>query len=62
MGKDLTSPAVFPQKCNTTTFKYPRDLVWKDIMSIESFEVSRNLLAYRTDPYMFHQVKRVFRP
>lgn len=60
LGKNLTSPAVFPQKCNTTTFKYPRDLTMDEILSIEAFEVSRNLLSYRTDPYMFHQANLNF--
>eukprot|EP01134_Creolimax_fragrantissima_P006683 CFRG6683T1 len=42
-------------KCNISSFKYPRDLEYKEIMAMEGVETARNLLSMRSDPYMFHQ-------
>jgi hypothetical protein len=47
-GADSDAPAVLPNKCNRTTFKYPRNLTMEEILTIEGFEVARNLLSYRT--------------
>ncbi|KNC80012.1 hypothetical protein SARC_07607 [Sphaeroforma arctica JP610] len=54
-GNQRTEDVTYPWKCNTKTFKYTRDLDITEILSIEAYETGRNLLAYRTDPYMFHQ-------
>eukprot|EP00121_Abeoforma_whisleri_P000994 Awhi_evm1s886 len=59
-GHLKTTPVSYPQKCNVSSFKYPKDLTIDEMLSIESYEVVRNLLNYRHDPYMFHQANLRF--
>ncbi|KNC81063.1 hypothetical protein SARC_06605 [Sphaeroforma arctica JP610] len=59
-GNQRTEEVTHPWKCNIKTFKYTRDLDITEILSIEAYETGRNLLAYRTDPYMFHQANLRF--
>eukprot|EP00123_Amoebidium_parasiticum_P022336 comp8570_c0_seq1/m.3858 comp8570_c0_seq1/g.3858 ORF comp8570_c0_seq1/g.3858 comp8570_c0_seq1/m.3858 type:complete len:944 (-) comp8570_c0_seq1:455-3286(-) len=62
IGYNETGPvnALGGRKCNTTTLKYDHDLTWDEVMDIEGQEVAMNLLAKRTDPYMFHQANLRF--
>eukprot|EP01134_Creolimax_fragrantissima_P003765 CFRG3765T1 len=59
-GYDRAQPVSYPYKCSKDTFKYSRDLEYSEILSIEAYETGRNLLSYRTDPYMFHQANLRF--
>eukprot|EP00121_Abeoforma_whisleri_P014486 Awhi_evm1s13355 len=55
-GYNSTGDIVFGgNKCNVDSFKYPKDLTFEEMMEIEGYETARNMLSYRTDPYMFHQ-------
>lgn len=42
-------------RCNTTSYKYDRDLTFMEILQLEKSVTAKNLLQYRHDPYMFHQ-------
>eukprot|EP00122_Pirum_gemmata_P007057 Pgem_evm1s6465 len=52
--------APYGYKCNKDSIKYPKELTFDQMIEIEGFENARNLLAYRTDPYMFHQANLHF--
>lgn len=55
-GYKQPGPVTFPFKCSAESFKYSRPLSIEELLEIESYQVARNLLAWRHDPYMFHQV------
>ncbi|KNC87090.1 hypothetical protein SARC_00766 [Sphaeroforma arctica JP610] len=55
-GWNEEGPIVFKgRKCNTTSFRYDRDLELNEIMDIEGASTALNLFKKRADPYMFHQ-------
>eukprot|EP00122_Pirum_gemmata_P008642 Pgem_evm1s7974 len=61
-GNDQDEPPSFGGfKCSRTSAKYSRDLTFPEMLEIEAYETARNLLSYRTDPYMFHQANLVFK-
>eukprot|EP00122_Pirum_gemmata_P011484 Pgem_evm1s10639 len=55
IGYDMAVPITYPFKCNTTSFKYTRDLTFEEIIMQYGFTDVRSLLNYRHDPFMFHQ-------
>ncbi|KNC81088.1 hypothetical protein SARC_06568 [Sphaeroforma arctica JP610] len=49
--------SIYGPNCKTcdASFQYQHDLSFQEIIDLEGFEVARNMLSLRTDPYMFHQ-------